>query len=173
LCELLHAVGARLTVADVIAERAERARQKLGAAVVAPESILTVHADLLAPCAAGGILHAGSIRDLKVKAIAGAANNQLANKQAGGELASRGILFAPDFVTSAGGVIGALDDMATIHNTPATAKAIAVPLEERLLGIRSRLLTVFARAKSFGVTPEQAALDMANEILARLKTKPE
>jgi leucine dehydrogenase len=166
LCELLHAAGARLTVADVIAERAIKAKQQFGAHVVAPESLLATRADLLAPCAAGGILHAGSVRDLKVRAIAGAANNQLANKEAGEQLASRGILFAPDFVTSAGGVIGALDDMAAIHNTPATAKAVAVPLEVRLLGIRSRLLAVFARAQEFGVTPEQAALDMANEILA-------
>jgi leucine dehydrogenase len=167
LCGQLHAAGARLTVADVIPDRANMAAEQFGATIVDPQSLLATKADLLAPCAAGGILNHASIKNIRAKAIAGAANNQLANQQAGEELGLRGILFAPDFVASAGGVIAALDDMARLHDRPETAKAVAVPLEERLLGIRTRLLTVFERARNCRVTPEQAALDMAHAILGR------
>ncbi len=108
LATLLAEAGARITVADVVAERAEAVARASGASVAAPEAILSAECDVLSPNAAGGIIDARSIATLRCAAICGAANNQLAAPEAGDELDRRGILFAPDFVASAGGILSLL-----------------------------------------------------------------
>ena len=105
LCKLLHADGAILTIADVNTPSIERLRQELPAKPVDPSDILSQNVDVLAPCALGAVLNSKSIPRIRAKAIAGAANNQLATDQDGYELSERGILYAPDYVINAGGII--------------------------------------------------------------------
>ena len=97
--------GARLSIADVDTARAEALARETGAAIVDPADILSLEADVLSPCALGAILDERSIPDLRAPIIAGAANNQLATADDGQRLAARDILYAPDYVINAGGII--------------------------------------------------------------------
>ncbi|BCW90546.1 Leucine dehydrogenase [Alphaproteobacteria bacterium SO-S41] len=102
----LKAAGATLTVADVNETNVKRATETLGATVVATDVIHAVEADVFAPCALGAILNDQTIPALKVKVVAGGANNQLAKPAIhGAKLAERGILYAPDYVINGGGII--------------------------------------------------------------------
>ncbi len=105
LCKLLHDAGADLTVADINSDNTARAAREFGATVVPPGDILAAQVDVLAPCALGGVLNAETIPLLKAKVIAGAANNQLSDPEAGRQLHARGIHYAPDYVINAGGII--------------------------------------------------------------------
>ncbi len=107
LCKLLRNAGATLIVADVRADNAERAAQEFGARVVAPDAVLFEAVEVVAPCALGGVLTRESITRLQAPVIAGAANNQLATDEVGAELMRRGILYAPDYVVNAGGIVSA------------------------------------------------------------------
>ena len=105
LCRLLAADGARLKVADARRERAEQVREELGATVVGTETIFDEDADVFAPCALGAVLHEHTIARLRARVVAGAANNQLAAAADGDALLKAGILYAPDYVINAGGII--------------------------------------------------------------------
>lgn len=105
LCRMLHAAGAKLIVADLNAASMKAAAMEFGATAVPVDKILSVDADILAPCALGGVINDKSIADLKVGVIAGAANNQLEDDRHGEMLREAGILYAPDYVINAGGVI--------------------------------------------------------------------
>jgi leucine dehydrogenase len=105
LARLLAADGAKLTLADVNAERAKALAAELGAQVVDASEILTLDADLFSPNALGAILTEQSIPQIKAKVVAGGANNQLATRDDGARLHDRGILYAPDYVINAGGII--------------------------------------------------------------------
>lgn len=105
LARLLAADGARLTLADVDAGRAASLADELGAATVAADALLSLEADIVSPNALGAILTERSIAALRTKVIAGGANNQLATAQDGQRLADSGILYAPDYVINAGGII--------------------------------------------------------------------
>lgn len=105
LAQLLAAAGGRLVVADRDAHRAEQVAEELGGSVVAPEAIYDVKADIFAPCALGAILDDDTIARLNVEIVAGAANNQLAHDRHAEALVARDIVYAPDFVINAGGVI--------------------------------------------------------------------
>jgi len=105
LCRLLHDDGAELTVADVNGDNLRLARDELPITEVAPADLLFSDVDVLAPCALGNILTSVTIPRLQAKIIAGAANNQLANESDGARLADRDILYAPDYVINAGGII--------------------------------------------------------------------
>ena len=108
LAEQLHAVGARLTVADTDERATERAGAVLGAGVVSPNVIHRVEADVFAPCAMGGVLHAGTISELSCRIVAGSANNPLADEVADARrLEDHGIVYVPDIVASMGGVLAA------------------------------------------------------------------
>ena len=104
LAELLAEAGAELVLADIDERRRELA-DRLGARWTDPESALTADVDVLAPCALGGVLSGDTVPQLRARAIAGAANNQLAAEAVGELLAARGILWVPDFVANAGGVV--------------------------------------------------------------------
>jgi len=101
----LAGAGARLWVSDIHDDAVERARRELGATPVAPEAILGLDVDVLAPCALGGVIEARTLDAMRAKIIAGAANNQLADEGLGCALMERGILYAPDYVINAGGII--------------------------------------------------------------------
>jgi leucine dehydrogenase len=134
LCDLLHRDGAQLTIADVSAERAQQVARRCSAAVAATDALLGTEADILAPCALGGILDERSIARLRVRVVCGAANNQLAGAADGRHLHERGILYAPDYVVNAGGIISvaleylrsgsAAEAQKRIERIPVTLRAI-------------------------------------------------
>jgi len=105
LCRLLHDAGASLLVADVDGDKLKSLAEELPAEVVSPSDILFCDADVLAPCALGNVLNSETIPRIRAKVVAGAANNQLAAAEDGARLTARGILYAPDYVINAGGVI--------------------------------------------------------------------
>ena len=105
LCKLLHAGGATLQVSDLDEIRVDRACSEFGAERVSSADILYSDVDVLAPCALGAILHEDSIPRIRARIIAGGANNQLRAPEDGQRLADAGILYAPDYVINAGGVI--------------------------------------------------------------------
>ncbi|VWX33144.1 Leu/Phe/Val dehydrogenase [Exiguobacterium oxidotolerans] len=111
LCRHLHEEGAKLIVTDINQDALRRAEEAFGALIVAPDEIYSVDADIFAPCALGATLNDETIPQLKVKVIAGAANNQLKEDRHGDMLEERGILYAPDFVINAGGVINVADEL--------------------------------------------------------------
>ena len=102
--EYLLQEGARLLATDIHEEALERARD-MGATVVDPQDIYDVACDIFSPCAMGGILNSQTIPRLKCRIVAGGANNQLFADEDGAELQRRGILYAPDYIINAGGVI--------------------------------------------------------------------
>ena len=105
LCRLLHEAGAKLVVADISRECLERVERDFPVTVVSPRDIVFTDVDVLAPCALGNVLTSATIPKLKAKVIGGAANNQLATEDDGERLRERGILYAPDYVINAGGII--------------------------------------------------------------------
>jgi len=105
LCEHLHGAGVHLIVTDINKAVLDRAKVELEAKVVEPEVIHAVEADVFAPCALGGAISEITLPDIKAVVIAGAANNQLATPEMGEACRQRGILYAPDYVVNAGGII--------------------------------------------------------------------
>ena len=160
LCELLHGAGAALTVADIHDAAVQEAQARFGARVVAPDQILKVEAEILAPCAIGAILNENTIPDLRVQAVAGGANNQLATAGDGARLHARGILYAPDFIANGGGIINVATEILRIADRPAW---VAEKLEE-LDATMDRTLT---RARQRDVSPNDVAEEIASERLRR------
>ncbi|WP_290697888.1 Glu/Leu/Phe/Val dehydrogenase [Amphritea sp.] len=105
LAEHLHAAGAELFVTDIHEEQVQRAVTELGATAVSQNEILSLDVDVIAPCALGAVLNDDSIPLIKAKVVAGASNNQLASQRHDLMLRERGILYAPDYVLNAGGII--------------------------------------------------------------------
>lgn len=101
----LHAAGAKLVVADIDTAALERARAEFGAQIVGVDAIYDVAADIYAPCALGATLNPNTLSRLSARIVAGGANNQLATADVGDLLREKGILYAPDFVINAGGII--------------------------------------------------------------------
>ncbi len=111
LCAQLRAAGANLVISDLDGEVLERARRRFAARSVAPEKIYEAQAEVFAPCALGGILNHRTIPRLRCSIVAGAANNQLGNQRHGRLLRRRGILYAPDYVINAGGLINVAQEL--------------------------------------------------------------
>jgi leucine dehydrogenase len=148
--------GARLIVADVDPSRRALAEQ-LGARWITPERALTAEADVFAPCALGGILDEETVPELRCRIVAGAANNQLADDGVADLLAAREILWAPDFVVNAGGVINIAEELNGYD--PAAAR-------RRVRGIADTLRLIFDDAESIRATPLTAAMELARRRLA-------
>jgi len=129
-----------------------------GATVIAVDDVIGTECDLYSPCATGGTLNAGSIPRLRCKAVAGCANNQLAEPEDGGRLHEAGILYAPDYVANAGGVIQlvGLEDLGWDEDE----------LQEGLAKIGDTLRSVFATAIEEGITPADAAERLAMDRVA-------
>jgi leucine dehydrogenase len=111
LADTLFWHGAKLIITDVAIERAQKVAKQYGATFCQPDDIWNVNCDVFSPCALGGILNAHTIPQLKCKVIAGAANNQLLTERDGEELQKRGILYAPDYVINAGGLINVAEEI--------------------------------------------------------------
>jgi leucine dehydrogenase len=154
LARELAEAGARVLVSDVEEARAAAT----GCETVPPERVLETEADVYSPCAVGGTLNAESIPRLACRAIAGCANNQLAEPQDADRLRERGILYAPDYVVNAGGIVQliGLEDEGWDETQ----------LEERLAGIGETLRTLFAEADAEGITPAEAADRLVRRRLA-------
>jgi leucine dehydrogenase len=105
LARYLHEAGATLYVTDIVKVNVDRAVRELGATAVSGEDIFGLDVDVFAPCALGAAINDNTIDKLKVSIVAGAANNQLATLKHGEILHQRGILYAPDYVVNAGGII--------------------------------------------------------------------
>lgn len=156
LAELLATADARLIIADTDSQRAMLARREFEAWRVEPDEILQVECDVLAPCALGGVFNRKTIPRLRCRAIAGAANNQLATPADAERLAERRILYAPDYVISAGGIINILVGLQGGRKGYDRAKA------ERLAKrIPLTLLEVFRKARAQGITTARAADELA------------
>ncbi|HTE46246.1 MAG TPA: Glu/Leu/Phe/Val dehydrogenase [Gemmatimonadaceae bacterium] len=112
LAKELHEAGAKLVVTDIDAERVKRVVGEFGARAVGSEEIYAVAADIFAPCALGAIINDKTIPQLKCEIVAGAANNQLLEERHGDELVTRNIMYAPDYVANAGGVINVYGELA-------------------------------------------------------------
>jgi leucine dehydrogenase len=158
LAELLAEGGADLVLADIDERRRELA-DHLGARWTDPESALTAGVDVLAPCALGGVLSDESVPLLRARAIAGAANNQLAHEAVSELLASRGILWIPDFVANAGGVVNIAVELEPEGYDIARA-------ESRVRAIADTVRTVLDHADATGATPLAAAMEIARRRVA-------
>lgn len=148
LCSHLAADGAHLFVTDIDPERVKRAVADFRAEAVKPDDIYDVDADIFAPCALGGVLNEKTIPRLRVKIVAGAANNQLADERQDNALQARGILHAPDYVINAGGLISVYSEL--VGWAPERAKRKAGEIYETLLQI-------FEIAQQEGITTSEAA----------------
>lgn len=158
LVAMLTAASASVVVADVNAERAASVAAANGAEAIAAGAVLAQECDILAPCALGGALSRESVPRLRCRAVCGAANNQLADESAGALLADRGILYAPDFVANAGGIINIAEEF--VGYDPDRALGNVARIEDT---VRS----VLERARDHAVTPEEAAVAIADERVAR------
>jgi leucine dehydrogenase len=113
LAKELHGAGAKLIVTDIDQERVKQVVNEFGARAVGPDEIYGVQADIFAPCALGAIINDTTIPQLRVEIVAGAANNVLLDADRHGvALEKRGILYAPDYVANAGGVINVYSELA-------------------------------------------------------------
>jgi leucine dehydrogenase len=154
LCALLAAEGVRLTVADVRPAAVQRVCQEFGARVVAADELLALEADVLSPCALGGVLNTQSIPQLRARIVAGAANNQLAHGQDGVALQNAGILYAPDYVINAGGIISVAREYYGGTEAQVLADIDAIP---------GRLTEIFERARRENRPTNAVADQMARE----------
>lgn len=158
LCHLLHKEGAKLIVTDIDARQSDRVANRFGAQVVAPDAIYDADADIFAPCAIGGILNQTSIPLLRVGAVAGGANNQLAHDSDAQLLHDRGILYAPDFVANGGGIINVATEILRISEREDWVDRRLQALEQ----IMDRILT---RARAEAVSPHEIAESIVHEML--------
>src|SRR5690606_4340607 len=159
VARLLAQDGARLIVADLDQARVERAADELGAKVASVEAILSTECDVLAPCALGGVLNDDTIPRLACRIVAGAANNQLLEDRHGTELHRRGILYAPDYVINAGGLINIALELEPGGYDRARALG-------RVEAIGTTLAEVFERSAQTGLPPHEVADRVARERIA-------
>ena len=156
LAKLLHEAGAKLIVTDVNENNSSRVVDEFGAAMVQPDEIFSVQAQVFAPCALGGIINDQTIPQLKVQIVAGAANNQLLKERHGEMLRERNILYAPDYVANAGGVLNG-----TIELLGWKPEEAARKINE----IYDTLLRIYESAGAQGLTTNKAADQLAEERL--------
>jgi leucine dehydrogenase len=157
LCQLLHAAGARLLVSDVRAEIAAKARDRFLATVLDGPELIRSSADVFAPCALGGIINPESIKQLGATIVCGAANNQLASPGDARALASRDILYAPDYLVNAGGIINVAGEYFRWSQQE---------VRERVDLIGPRLVQVLDFAAVRKMAPNEAADAVATAIIA-------
>lgn len=164
VAERLHAQGAHLVVADIRPEAVAAAVARFDAEPMSTDDIHRAGVDVFCPCALGGGLTEATVGEVRAAAVAGAANNQLASPAAGERLAARQILFAPDYVMNAGGIISGILGRS---RAAGQGKGQLPPLDESLAIIRQRLTDIFRRAQAEGRTPELIAQHLACELIGR------
>src|SRR5574338_798294 len=157
LCEYLAKEGARLVVTDIAPEKVKAVVKATGAEAVAPDAIYDIPADIYSPNALGATINDDTLKRLKVEAIAGAANNQLAEERHGEALEDRGIGYAPDYVINGGGLINVYGEL---HKWPEERS------HKKAGEIYDTILRIFAIAKRDGIPTYRAADRLAEERIA-------
>jgi leucine dehydrogenase len=157
LARLVADAGARVGVADVNGDRVDALVREIGAEDVPVERVLEEECDVLAPCALGAALNEKSIPRLQCRAVCGAANNQLADPADDDALAARGILYAPDFVVNAGGIINLAEEFVGYDREDA---------RRRTANVADTVRRVFEIARDEGVPPGRAAEQLARRRIA-------
>ena len=157
----LHAAneGARISIADVHEDKAQKLADACGGKVVGADEVLSLKADVLSPCALGAILTEESISTLNVPIVAGGANNQLATAEDGKRLQARGILYAPDYVINAGGIINVCIEYLRSGD--------ASVVRDKIEGIPQRLEQIWAESAESGRDPASVADAMAQRLIGR------
>jgi leucine dehydrogenase len=151
--------GARISLADIDGDRAARLAAETGATVVDPSEIMTLEADVLSPNALGAILTEQSIAALRVPVVAGGANNQLATPEDGQRIHQRGILYAPDYVINAGGIINvAMEYLKSGDQEKVTRSVEQIPV---------RLHQIWSESDQTGRNPADVADTMAQRLIGR------
>ncbi len=157
LADHLHEVGAKLTIADVNAEAMAAVAERTGATTVDPAVAHAVSCDIFAPCALGAVLSKKTIPELSCAAVVGSANNQLATEQDDQRMQASGVLYAPDYVVNAGGVINIAEERDGYDR----ARAF-----ERIRGIHDTTRRVLQLAEAEGLTTTEAADRLAERRIA-------
>lgn len=174
LARMLAAAGADLIVADIDERAVRRAVSELGATEAATETIHAADVDIWAPCALGGAIHPGNVNEIRARAVVGAANNQLTDANLADHLMRNGVVWAPDFLVSAGGVVGAAEE---ISRVPGRAAPPAAPIDQRLRAIGVRTGRLLDEADREGVSMLSVTLRAAEAMLsaspARIAGMPE
>ncbi len=160
LCKYLHEEGANLIVTDINKEAVDRAVRDFGAKAVDPNDIYGVECDIYAPCALGATVNDETIPLLKAKVIAGSANNQLKEPRHGDVIHELGIVYAPDYVINAGGVINVADELYGYNQERALKKV------ESLYDTIEKVIEI---AKRDGIPTYQAADRLAEERIERMR----
>jgi leucine dehydrogenase len=158
LCRLLHEAGAELFISDVNNDNLKATLAVVPATVVPPSELLFADVDVLAPCALGNILTSSTIPKIKARVIAGAANNQLSTPADGLRLAERDILYAPDYVINAGGIITVSAEYA--------GNASEDDVRADVGRIKDRLKEIFVQARETGRPTNEVADELARSIVA-------
>jgi leucine dehydrogenase len=163
LGRILRREGMELVITDIDSGRARDAAQELGARLVAPEEILTAEADVVAPCALGGVIDADVAEGLRARIVCGSANNVLAAPDVADRLAARDIVYAPDYLVNAGGLIRGAEYylLGCADSGPSLAR------------IHDRMRNVLTVARERGVSTAAVAEEMARARLVPSKTFPQ
>jgi leucine dehydrogenase len=161
LCQFLAEEDAKLIVTDIDEQRVDRVVEEFGAVAVSPDQIYSAEAQIFAPCALGAVVNDDSIPQFRFEIIAGAANNQLAQERHGDLLHKRGILYAPDYVINAGGLINVYGELNDWSMDQAKRKAGE---------IYDTLSQVFALAKENGIPTYEAADRVAERRIEQVGT---
>ncbi len=159
MCEYLHKEGAKLIVTDINQDAVKRAVDAFGATAVGINEIYSQDADIFAPCALGAVINDETIPQLKVKVIAGSANNQLKNAEHGDKIHELGIAYAPDYVINSGGVINVADELVG-YNAERAMKRVG--------GIYETIEKIFEISKRDQIPTYVAADRLAEERIARV-----
>jgi leucine dehydrogenase len=164
LCQFLAEAGAELTVTDINANAVQKVVDTFGATVVDTEEIYQADVDVFAPCAMGAVINDQTLPRLKASIIGGSANNQLAEARHGNELLERSILYAPDYVINAGGLIN------ISHERPAYDKTTAYV---QSAGIYNTLFDLFRNAEAASINPEKMADKIAETKIFEARQRAE
>jgi leucine dehydrogenase len=156
LARALADAGAELVLSDLDAGKRDLASE-LDATWLDPAEALRAEVDLLAPCALGGVIDETLTVELRARIVCGSANNQLAAPELANVLATRGVLYAPDFIVNSGGLINVGMELTGYDRELAL---------ERILRIEDVLGEILERAAAHGVTPHAAAVELATERIA-------
>ena len=159
LCRLLAGEGVKLRVADVRSAATQRVADEFKAVTVPVETVLAEEVDVLAPCALGAILNEKTVGGIRARVVAGAANNQLAEERDGAALQLAGVLYAPDYVINAGGIISVAREYA--------GGATEAQVVSEIQGIPARLTEIFERSRREGRATNGVADQMARERIGR------
>ncbi len=164
LADKLHAAGARLIITDVNEPVLRAVAERTGATVVKPEAIYDAQAEIFAPCALGATVNAETLERLRCRAIVGAANNQLASPEIGLEVFRRGLVYAPDYVVNAGGIINVASEVRALNSDGAYDPAW---VEGKLSRVAETLTEILDRSAAERRPSDEIALEVARARIAQ------